>query len=141
MIQITDQPIDESALLATVKKPDAGAVVLFVGTTRQMTDGRETKTLVYEAHPTMAEKQLHRIVNEAKEKWPLRGYSVVHRTGEVAVGESSIAVAVSSPHRVDAFAAAQWIMDTIKKELPVWKQDYWADGETAWQHPTDAIRE
>lgn len=140
MIEITETTIDEAAVLNSVRSNGAGACILFVGTTRQFTDGRETTKLVYECYREMAIKKLTELHDAACSKWPIESCSIVHRVGTVAIGESSIAVAVSTPHRVDSFAAAQWLMDTIKKEVPIWKQENWSDGPSEWIHPEKAQR-
>ncbi|MEM9410116.1 MAG: molybdenum cofactor biosynthesis protein MoaE [Planctomycetota bacterium] len=141
LIQITDRKIDESATLESVKSELAGACVLFVGTTRKLTDGKETTTLRYDSYLEMAEKKLQELRIAARDKWPLCKCAIVHRVGEVPIGETSVAVATSSPHRVDSFEAASWIMDTLKKEIPIWKQEVWADGTEEWVHPVPESKE
>jgi molybdopterin synthase catalytic subunit len=110
--------------------------VLFLGTTREMTDGRRTATLDYEAYDEMAEKKLAELETEARERWPLVECEIVHRLGRVPLAEASVAIAVSTPHRTDAFAAGQWLIDTLKRDVPIWKQEHWADGTSEWVHPT-----
>ena len=83
----------------------------------------------------MAEKKLVELEAEARRRWPLTGCSIVHRLGHLELGEASIAIAVSSPHRHDAFAAGQWLIDTIKEVVPIWKRENWADGTSEWVHP------
>jgi molybdopterin synthase catalytic subunit len=135
MIFLTNRPIDASAVLADVASHDAGAVVLFFGTTREFSHGRRTLSLDYECYPQMAEKKLTELEAEARRRWPIIGCSIVHRLGRLELGEVSIAIAVSSPHRADAFAAGQWLIDTIKQDVPIWKQEHWADGTSEWVHP------
>jgi molybdopterin synthase catalytic subunit len=135
MIQLTNEPIDTRAILADAAHPHAGAVVLFLGTTRQITKGRETASLDYECYPEMATKKLNELEIQARERWPLLNCIVVHRLGHLAIGEASIAIAVSSPHRRDAFEAGQWLIDTIKEVVPIWKQENWQDGTSEWVHP------
>src|SRR5262245_11652296 len=135
MISLTTQPIDTAAVLAQVASHDAGAVVLFIGTTREFTHGRRTTSLDYECYPEMAEKKLAELESEARRRWPLTGCSIVHRLGHLELGEASIAIAVSSPHRAAAFAAGQWLIDTIKEVVPIWKCENWADGSKEWVHP------
>lgn len=134
-VALTDNPIDLAALLAAVETPAAGAAVLFVGTTRQYTDDRETTRLAYEAYRSMAVDQLERLRDEACRRWPLTGCALVHRLGEVPLGEASVAIAVSSPHRAEAYAASQWVIDTLKEQVPIWKQECYADGTQEWIHP------
>ena len=135
MIEITNDEIDEQAVLQSVKHADCGACVLFVGTTRRFTGERETVSLSYEAYSEMAIEQMQQLVEKAFEKWPIKKASVVHRVGQVDIGQSSIAVAVSSPHRVDAFESASWLMDELKSIVPIWKRESWADGTDEWVHP------
>ena len=135
MIQLTNQPLDYQQFLSSVASNDAGAVVLFLGTTREFTHGRRTASLDYECYPEMAEKKLAELEAEARRRWPLVGVSIVHRLGHLELGEASIAIAVSSAHRAAAFAAGQWLIDTIKEVVPIWKQENWADGTSEWVHP------
>ena len=135
MISLIHRPIDVSSVLSEVASHDAGAAILFLGTTREFTHGRRTASLHYECYPEMAEKKLAELEAEARRRWPLTGCSIVHRLGHLELGEASIAIAVSSPHRADAFAAGQWLIDTIKQVVPIWKQEHWADGTTDWVHP------
>jgi molybdopterin synthase catalytic subunit len=135
MISLTHSPIDPSAILAQVSSNDAGAVVLFLGTTREFTKGKQTASLDYECYPQMAEAKLAELETEAREKWPLVHVSIVHRLGRLGLGETSIAIAVSSPHRQAAFEAGKWLIDTIKEDVPIWKQENWADGTSEWVHP------
>ena len=135
MISLTQSPLDHSAILAQVASNDAGAVVLFLGTTREFTKGRQTASLDYECYPQMAESKLAELEAQAREKWPLVHVSIVHRLGHLELGEASIAIAVSSPHRQAAFEAGKWLIDTIKEDVPIWKQENWADGTSEWVHP------
>lgn len=138
MIKLTDNPIDATALLQSAQQPEAGAVVLFLGITRQFTKGQETVSLAYEAYREMAIKELERLEQAARSRWPLVDCSIVHRLGEVPLAEASVAIAVSSPHRADAFDAGRWLIDTLKESVPIWKQERWADGAAAWVHPERA---
>ncbi len=135
MIQLTNHPIDTAALLDRVRHPEAGAVVLFLGTTRELTDGRQTVALDYEAYREMAERQLAELEAEARRRWPVIECIIVHRLGRVPPTEASVAIAVSTPHRSDAFAAGQWLIDSLKHDVPIWKREQWADGTTEWVHP------
>jgi molybdopterin synthase catalytic subunit len=135
MICITPNPIDVLRLLAEVQSPAAGGVVLFLGTAREQTDGRATASLDYECYPEMAQRKLEELVEEARRRWPLVGCAVVHRVGRVELGEASVAVAVSSAHRREAFEAGQWLIDTLKAVVPIWKRENWADGTSQWVHP------
>jgi molybdopterin synthase catalytic subunit len=136
MTELTDKKIDTAALLDRVQSPAAGAVVLFLGTTREITAGRGTESLDYEAYPEMAARKLAELESEARRRWPVIECCVVHRLGHLLPGEASVAVAVSTAHRDDAFNAGRWLIDTIKQEVPIWKRENWTDGTTDWVHPT-----
>jgi molybdopterin synthase catalytic subunit len=135
MIELTNQPIDSAAILEKVQSNQAGAVVLFLGTTREFTGDRRTTSLDYEAYPAMAESKLGALEAEARRRWPLCQCVIVHRLGHLELGEASVAVAVSSPHRGEAFEAARWLIDTLKLVVPIWKKENWSDGTTEWVHP------
>jgi molybdopterin synthase catalytic subunit len=135
MVELTHEAIDGAGLVARVGSPQAGAIVLFLGTVREMTEGRRTLRLDYECYPEMAEQKLSELEAEARRRWPLVECAIVHRLGRLELGEASVAVAVSTPHRHQAFEAGQWLIDTLKEVVPIWKQEHWADGSTAWVHP------
>jgi len=135
VIRLTENPIDAAAVLDSVASPAAGAVVLFLGTVREMTDGQQTVSLEYESYAEMAEKKLAELATEARAKWPLTGHAIVHRLGTLPVGETSVAVAVSAPHRREAFEAGRWLIDRIKQVVPIWKKENYADGTGDWVHP------
>jgi molybdopterin synthase catalytic subunit len=135
MIQLTHEIIDTDAVLRSVSANAAGAVVLFLGTTREFTAGRQTSSLDYECYPEMAEKKLAELLDGARQRWPLIKATIVHRLGQVELGEASVAVAVSTAHRQAAFTAAQWIMDELKASVPIWKKENWTDGRSEWVHP------
>jgi molybdopterin synthase catalytic subunit len=140
MIELITAPIDSESVLARVASPEAGAVVLFLGTTRRVTGGRETESLDYECFAEMARAKLAELEAEARRRWPLVECAIVHRTGHLEIGEASVAVAVSTAHRHDAFAAGQWLIDTLKEVVPIWKKENWADGESQWVHPGLEVR-
>lgn len=129
------RPIDPQRLLAAVANADAGANVLFTGTARNHGAGGPTVGLEYEAHEPMAGPALERLCTVAVERFRLSACAVEHRLGRVAVGEVSVAVAASAPHRREAFAAAEWLMERIKREVPIWKCEERADGRREWIHP------
>ena len=142
MIQLTHEPIDTAAIVNQASHPEAGAVVLFLGTTRELTNGCQTVALDYEAYGEMAQRRLSELEAEARQRWPVIECIVVHRLGHVPIGEASVAIAVSTPHRSDAFAAGQWLIDSLKRDVPIWKREEWADGTTEWVHPgVDAVGE
>jgi molybdopterin synthase catalytic subunit len=132
------RPIDGQALVARVGGAAAGANVLFLGTTRGVTDGVETLRLEYEAHEPLAEAMLAALRDEAITRHGLVGCAIEHRLGVVPVGETSVAIAVSAVHRREAFAAAAWLMERIKADVPIWKCEEGRDGTRAWVHPDAA---
>ena len=133
---LTAEPIDYHALTEQVRRPGCGAVVLFLGTVRDLTGGRETVALDYEAYPAMAEKKMAEIEADTRARWPVGDLGLVHRLGRLGVGEVSVAVAVSCPHRADAFAACRHAIDRLKELVPIWKKENWGDGSTEWVDPT-----
>ena len=135
MIELVQDPIDTARLLESVASHQAGAIVLFVGTTRQFTGQRETDSLDYECYPEMAMAKLEELEAEARRRWPIVEVTIVHRLGHLELGEASVAIAVSSPHRQDAFDAGNWLIDKLKEVVPIWKQENWADGTSQWVHP------
>jgi molybdopterin synthase catalytic subunit len=135
MIRLTSETIDYARVTEAVRSPLAGAVVLFLGTVREMTDGRQTVALDYEAHPTMAETKMRELLEEARARWPIVEAAIVHRVGRLELGDVSVAVAVSTPHRQQAFEAGKYLIDRLKEIVPVWKKENWADGTTEWVHP------
>lgn len=137
MIQLTREPIDTAPLLASAQSPKAGAVLLFLGVTRQHTEGRETTELHYDAYEDMANKELTALETESRERWHLAECLIVHRLGLVPLGEASVAIVTASAHRKAAFEAGEWLIDTLKKRVPIWKQEHWADGSTDWVHPVE----
>ena len=137
MIELTNDPIDVPAVLDSAQSPDAGAVILFLGTVRRTTDDRTTEWLEYECYPEMAQSKLAELQREARAKWPLEKCAIVHRLGHLPVGEISVAIAVSSPHRVEAFEAGQWLIDRIKEVVPIWKKENYTDGTSDWVHPEE----
>jgi molybdopterin synthase catalytic subunit len=135
MIQLTHDPIDYSALTEAVRRPGCGGVVLFLGTVRDLTGGKVTVALDYEAYPGMAEQKLAEIEAELHQRWPVGALALVHRLGRLKVGEVSVAVAVSCPHRAEAFEACRYAIDRLKEVVPIWKKENWADGASEWVHP------
>ena len=109
--------------------------MLFLGTVREMTDGRRTVALDYDAYPEMAQAKMEQLETEARGKWSVGAVEIVHRLGHLEPGEISVAVAVSSPHRDDAFEAGRYLIDRLKQVVPIWKKENWDDGTTQWVHP------
>ena len=135
MIQLTDNPIDTDEVLRRVASTQAGAAVLFLGTTREFTGERQTASLDYECYPDMAEKKMAELEAEARRRWPIVECAIIHRLGHLPLGEASVAIAVSTAHRGDAFAAGQWLIDELKQVVPIWKKENWSDGTSEWVHP------
>jgi molybdopterin synthase catalytic subunit len=135
MIVITNDPIDYHKLTEDVRSNDAGAVVLFLGTVREMTRGRRTLALDYDAFGEMADAKMQELEQTAREKWPVVNVGIIHRLGHLELGDISVAVAVSSPHRQVAFDAGKYLIDTLKIVVPIWKKENWDDGTTEWVHP------
>jgi molybdopterin synthase catalytic subunit len=136
MVRLTRAAIDYQALTEEVRRPDCGAVVLFLGTVRDLTGERLTVALDYEAYPAMAEKKMAEIEQETRSRWPVGELVMEHRLGHLEVGDVSVAVAVSCPHRAQAFEAGRHAIDRLKELVPIWKKENWADGTTEWVHPT-----
>ena len=135
MISLIHSAIDYHALTESVRSPQSGAVVLFLGTVRELTQGRQTTALDYEAYPQMAEAKLKELETAARAKWPINQVGIIHRLGHLELGEISVAVAVSCPHRKQAFEAGQFLIDELKVSVPIWKKENWSDGTTEWVHP------
>ncbi|UUO04839.1 molybdenum cofactor biosynthesis protein MoaE [Blastopirellula sp. J2-11] len=135
MASLTHETIDLQSLYDMVATPTAGAIVTFSGVTRELTQGRQTESLDYEAYAEMALAKLEELEQVAKERWPVEKCAVVHRLGHLEISEASVVVAVSSAHREAAFLAAKWLIDTLKAEVPIWKRENWRDGSTEWVHP------
>lgn len=134
-VALTREPIDFTQLAESVRSSAAGAVLLFLGTVRELTAGRRTVALDYEAYPEMAMREMTQLEEMALNRWPLLAVSIIHRLGHLELGEISVAIAVSSPHRHDAFDAGRFLIDEFKKVVPIWKKENWDDGTTEWVHP------
>lgn len=130
--QVGPDPIDPSAVLARVGSDADGAVILFLGTVRNHAEGRAVSGMTYEAYASMAEGVLAEIAGEAGERFGTDRLAVVHRTGALTLGEISVAIAVSTPHRAEAYDASRYVIEEIKKRLPVWKHEHFADGGSDW---------
>lgn len=135
MTRLTREPIDYHALTEAVRSPRCGAVCLFLGTVRDLTGDQVTEFLDYDAYPPMAEKKLAEIEAEVRNRWPVGDIAMVHRLGRLAVGEVSVAVAVSCPHRAQAFDAGRHAIDALKELVPIWKKENAPDGQSDWIHP------
>ena len=128
-VLVTDQPLDTQAIISSVEAPEGGAVNVFIGTVRNATKGKKVLKLEFEAYEPMATKELIKIVEKAKTNWPLIKAVVHHRTGEMQIGEVPVVIAVSTAHRGAGFEACQFIIDTLKETVPIWKKEFFEDGE------------
>ena len=129
MFRITRVPIALDRLVAAVRDPSAGALVTFLGTTRNENAGRHVIRLEYEAFTRMAEREMQALAAEAKRRWPLRRIAMVHRVGVVPVAEASVGIAVSAGHRAEAFEACHWLIDRLKEIVPIWKREHFRGGQ------------
>jgi len=130
-IKITSHPIQISDCIDRVTRPEAGAISTFIGIAREFTHGKQTIFLEYEAYIPMAEKQLTQIAKEIDERWKNTAVAILHRIGRLDISEIAVAIAVSTPHRDDAFAASKYAIERIKEIVPIWKKEHWTDG-TSW---------
>jgi len=134
-VRLVREAIDTEAVAARAKRPSAGAVVIFDGIVRDNTRGRRTLYLEYEAYEEMALKQMGALAGEARSRFEVGAASIIHRLGRLEIGETSVLIVVASAHRAAAFEACRWMIDTLKKTVPIWKKEYfeggavWADGE------------
>ena len=126
---VTAEPLSADALLRAVIHPGAGGIVLFLGVVRDNNDGRDVHFLEYEAYGAAAEASMRRIGRDAEARWPGVRVAAAHRTGRVEIGEASVLVAASAPHRAEAFEAARHVIDTLKAETPIWKKEVFEGGE------------
>jgi len=133
MIKITTSVLDPRAIEAVVADPGCGAVLTFHGVTRNHFDGRRVTGLSYEAYPEMAEAKMAEIRDEIAEKWPGARVAMVHRIGELDIGEGSVVIAVSTPHRAACYEASRYAIEELKKRVPVWKKEHYADGDADWK--------
>jgi len=134
VFRITRSPIRVTTLVRAVGDPAAGAVVTFVGTTRNENAGRRVVRLEYEAFTRMAEREMRALATAATRRWPLRKVAMAHRIGLVPVGQASVGIAVSAGHRAEAFAACHWLIDRLKEIVPIWKREHFHGGRV-WIGP------
>lgn len=131
MIRVTEEPLSPDEAAQAVASPEAGAINLFLGVVRNNNIGRQVQYLEYDAYPSMAAKVMAEIGEEAKARFRLIEVAILHRTGRLEIGETSLLIAVSCAHRAASFEGGHWLVDEIKKRVPVWKKEVWTDGE-AW---------
>lgn len=131
MYRVTDQPLSVDDLISAVTHPGAGGIVVFLGVVRNENEGRHVDHLEYEAHAAAAEAAFRRIAQQAEAEWPGVRLAMAHRTGLLRIGEASVVVAASAPHRAEAFEAARFTIDTLKREAPIWKKEVY-EGGAVW---------
>ena len=138
MIKITDKPIDVQKVIDAASNVGAGAIDVFIGTVRNTANNKRVMWLEYEAYESMAVSEIRTIIDEASQRWPLLGWGISHRVGTLKPGEVAVVVAVSTPHRKHSFEACQYVIDTLKAKVPIWKKEVFEDGEE-WisAHPGD----
>lgn len=136
-IEILATPLDAQRAIAFVAVPEAGGIDVFLGTTRSETsaDHRQLRALDYEAYLEMALQQMNELARRAREKYPIAKIAMLHRIGRVAIAEPSVVIAVSCPHRGQAFDACRFLIDELKAQVTIWKKEVWADGSTSWVDP------
>ena len=135
---VTRASIDLNAVRERALHPQAGAVLLFCGDIRNHSEGQPVTELEYEAHESMALRQIDHITEEASRRWPLHHVEVIHRFGRMKIMDCSIVIAVSTSHRADAYEASRFIIDTIKRSVPIWKREHFQDGSAAWSAGCEA---
>lgn len=131
LFDIVDKPIDVEEVRQKVTDRNAGAITVFIGTVREMTKGKKTLHLEYQAYPSMAIKMFEQISKEIQEQWPEAKIAITHRVGHLEISDIAVVIAVSSPHRKIAYEANEYAIDRIKQIVPIWKKEYWEDG-TEW---------
>lgn len=127
--ELTTELIDITSVARRVVPPECGATVTLDGYVRQFTKGRETLHLVYEAYETMALKEMQKLVEQVKAEFEIANVGIVHRLGKLEIGETSVVISVAAPHRRAAFAACEWLIKELKRTVPIWKKEVYADGE------------
>lgn len=132
-IEITSDPLDLVAINKLVQRDTAGAIVNFIGTTRNSFEGKEVVSLEYEAYIPMAKNEMLKLCVKAREKWSLQGIAIFHRIDSVPVGESSVIISVSSAHREAGLQACTYLIDTLKETVPIWKKERYGDGSCSWK--------
>ncbi len=127
--ELTTEPIDITSVARRVVPPECGATVTLDGYARRFTKGRETNYLVYEAYESMAIKEMEKLIVQAKQGFEIVNVGIVHRLGRLEIGETSVVISVAAPHRKAAFAACEWLIRELKRTVPIWKKEVFADGE------------
>ncbi len=131
LIALREVPIDAAIIGRSIRSDRDGALITFEGVVREASRGRTVKALVYEAYGAMAQRQMEQLADQARGRWPISDLAIVHRLGHLAVGEVSVVIAVAAPHRGEAFDACEWLIDELKRSVPIWKKEIYTEGE-AW---------
>ena len=129
IIQITREPLNHNALIASVSDPGTGGIVVFEGVVRDNARGKQIRYLEYDVYPEMAVQQIREILAEAERRWHVDHVAVAHRIGRLEIGEASVMIVVATPHRAEAFEACRYIIDTLKTTVPIWKKEVATNGE------------
>jgi molybdopterin synthase catalytic subunit len=129
MVEITSNPIDQSKIIHSVAHLEGGAICSFIGTVRSKTADQKVIRLEYECYEPMAISEINKIIEQAKSKWPVLMVAISHRIGMLQLGDEAVVLAVSTPHRKESFEACQFIIDTLKQTVPIWKKEVFEDGE------------
>ena len=129
IIEITDKPINVASAIEAAQAAGGGAVNVFIGTVRNKTADKHVKSLDYEAYDPMAKKEIRKIIDQAKSKWPVLKVVVIHRKGLLKIGDAAVVIVVSTPHRKASFEACEFIIDTLKQTVPIWKKEIFEGGE------------
>ncbi|WP_059171786.1 molybdenum cofactor biosynthesis protein MoaE [Bacillus sp. FJAT-27445] len=129
MFEISKEPIDIQSVIDKVVQREAGAITTFIGTVRELTHGKKTLFLIYEAYEAMAVKKLEQIGREIEERWPGSKAAISHRVGRLDITDIAVVIAVSTPHRADAYEANRYAIERIKEIVPIWKKEHWEDGD------------
>lgn len=128
-IQLSEQALNVQTCIDLVLSGGVGAVDVFIGTVRDHTQARKVVRLEYEAYEPMAISEMRKIAEAATRRWPVQGIAIHHRIGTLHIGDAAVVIAVSTPHRAEAFEACKWVIDTLKQTVPIWKKEIFEDGE------------
>lgn len=140
MPYLSPSPLDLAAMIARVQSPSRGGIATFLGQVRDHHGGRAVQRLEYSAYGPMAEAECARIVAEAEARWPVRA-GLEHRIGRLEIGDTAVAIVAAGAHREEAFAACRFVIEEVKRRVPVWKKEFYADGSSVWVDPTRSADE
>ncbi len=139
--RLVRDPIDAAALVREVSAPSYGAILLFLGVVREVNDGRGVTGIEYSAYEAMAHRELEAIAAEATDRFVSSGVVIVHRLGELALEEASVGIAVAHGHRDEAYALSRWVIEELKRRVPIWKREHYVDGTREWVDPANRLVE